>query len=79
MYLNSLSTFYLLNTNDIKSHLANESSGHNNIRPHKSLGGLTPSKVYHGASPPNEKPFKLVPVSYYLPGTKCYLSIRVFK
>jgi transposase InsO family protein len=79
MYINSVSTFYLLNINDVKVHLANESSKHNNIRPHKSLGGLTPSKVYHGTSPPGKKPFKLVPVSYYLPSTKCYLWIRVFE
>jgi len=69
--------------------LAEEAYQHNHVRPHQSLGGLTPAEVYQGDGQTvlaNIKSVKLnhkhkswreVPVAEFLPGTDCALSVRL--
>lgn len=74
---------------ELLSMLAEETYQHNHVRPHQSLGGLTPAEVYRGngqaieanikALKPKHKPksWREVPVADFLPGTDCALSVRL--
>ncbi|MGI9860416.1 integrase core domain-containing protein, partial [Moorella naiadis] len=74
---------------ELLSMLVEEAYQHNHVRPHQSLGGLTPAEVYRGegqtiaanikALKPKHKhkSWREVPVADFLPGTDCALSVRL--
>jgi transposase InsO family protein len=74
---------------ELLSMLLEETYQHNHVRPHQSLGGLTPAEVYQGNGQSvlanikslmpkhKHKSWREVPVAEFLPGTKCALSVRL--